>query len=147
MTVLEIGLLYGGLPVFRKDYHKLVKNRDMDPVLRSGLLSAINTMLKETFTDSVEEFKLRNYAICVKSVDLESASLSLYAICDKNTKTKHVRSALDKLASLALDNLAGFSVLSAMDPDFFKDFDKAISKEMRDLKLKPEERATRLFLR
>ncbi|MFW9998363.1 MAG: hypothetical protein ACFFD4_40370 [Candidatus Odinarchaeota archaeon] len=146
MTVLEVGLLYGGLPVLQKDFHELVKGKDLDPVIRSGLLSAINTMASDFFGDSIEEYKMKGYTICLKPVELQGkTTLNLYAIIDRTSKASDVHNALKRLASKAPVALKGFSTMSTVNPRFFKKFEKEIDEVMRDMKLKPEQRADKLF--
>ncbi|MHA2296161.1 MAG: hypothetical protein ACXAEU_15895 [Candidatus Hodarchaeales archaeon] len=145
MTVLEVGLISEGLPVIKRDYQKL-SGVQVDPVIKSGLFSAINAFTREVFGDTTEELKLKKFVICIKQVEMSEGSLFLYAIADKSTKTKPVTIALEKLSqTIAVlvkeENLR----LSSVDPSSYDPIGERIDEEMKDLRLKPADRAKKLF--
>ncbi|MHA1167598.1 MAG: hypothetical protein ACTSP4_07760 [Candidatus Hodarchaeales archaeon] len=144
MAVLEVGLIAEGLPVIKRDYQELA-GVSVDPVIKSGLFSAINAFTREVFGDSTEELKLKKYIICIKPVELTNGAFFLYAIVDKSTKTKAVTSALDRISTHIAVQIEKNDITGTINPDKFIIFHKMIDEEMRDLRLRPADRAKKLF--
>ena len=146
MAVLEVGVNHEGLPIFKHDYHLEVKG---DATLRSGLFSAIQSFAREAFGDETEELRLKNLIICLKSFTLpDGKDVSLYAVADKDTRSiDPVRNSLIKVGEKILIMMEETSfTLSTIEPDknaikispIFED-------EFKDLRMRPAERARRLF--
>jgi len=140
MAVVEVGIIMDGLPVFRIDYHQEVKG---DPALRSGMFSAIQSFAKEAFGDETEELRLRNLTILMETVSIAGRDAVIFAVAGKGTKNINpVRSALKKVANkLILMN----TQINTLMPDK-NEFIRPIMEEFfSDLRLRPAERAKRLF--
>ncbi len=144
MAVLEVGLIAEGLPVVKRDYQELA-GVSVDPVIKSGLFSAINAFTREVFGDSTEELKLKRFVICIKPVELTNGSFFLYAIVDRTTKTKAVTNALDRISTYIAVKIEVSDFSGPINPNKFAIFHKKIDDEMKDLRLRPADRAKKLF--
>ncbi|MFW9995321.1 MAG: hypothetical protein ACFFD4_25010 [Candidatus Odinarchaeota archaeon] len=145
MTVLEVGLISEGLPVIKRDYQELAGVK-VDPVIKSGLFSAINAFTREVFGDSTEELKLKKFVISIRPVEMGEGSLFLYAISDKASKSKPVADALEKLSlKIAVAIKESSLRVNSVDPSSFESFALVIDEEMKDLRLRPADRAKKLF--
>lgn len=143
MAVLEVGVILEGLPVFRADYHAEVKG---DATLRSGLFSAIQSFAKEAFGDETEELRLKNLTICLKTITLPyEVDIALYAVADKDTRALDpVRNALIKVGEKIVE-LCADQKLSTMEPAKNAHLRPVFDGEFKDLRMRPAERARRLF--
>ena len=147
MAVLEVGIIHEGLPIFKRDYHLEVKG---DATLRSGLFSAIQSFAKEAFGDETEELRLKNLIICLKTVSLpDGKDVALYAVSDKDTRSiDPVRNALVRVGNTIIEkmNEEGQKVeISTIEPEKNEILSPIFENEFKDLRMKPAERAKRLF--
>ncbi len=144
MAVLEVGIIYEGLPVFKIDFHFEVKG---DATLRSGLFSAIQSFAKEAFGDETEELRLKNLTICLKTIQLhDGRDIALYAVADKDSHNiDPIKNSLLKIGEIIKKMVADGSLLSTIEPNKNNVFKPAFENEFKDLRMKPAERAKRLF--
>ena len=145
MAVLEVGMIHEGLPIFKIDFHLEVKG---DATLRSGLFSAIQSFAKEAFGDETEELRLKNLTICLKTVHLDDGrDIALYAVADKDSHNiDPIKNSLmktgEQIRKMIVD---GQHKLSTIEPDKNDVFKPAFENEFKDLRMRPAERAKRLF--
>ena len=140
LTVIEVGIILHGLPIFRADYHAEVKG---DPALRSGMFSAIQSFAKEAFGDETEELRLKNLTICFITINIAGNEAVVFAVAGKATKNVGpVRSALNKVASKLLAIDAQFNTLQPEKNEFVRPI---FEEYFADLRMRPAERAKRLF--
>ena len=145
MAVLEVGLIHEGLPIFKIDFHLEVKG---DATLRSGLFSAIQSFAKEAFGDETEELRLKNLTICLKTVHLDDGrDIALYAVADKDSHNiDPIKNSLIKAGEQIRKMLTdGQHKLSTIEPDKNDVFKPVFENEFKDLRMRPAERAKRLF--
>lgn len=144
MAVLEVGMIHEGLPIFKIDFHLEVKG---DATLRSGLFSAIQSFAKEAFGDETEELRLKNLTICLKTVTLhDGKELALYAVADKDSHNiDPIKNSLLKTGDQIKKMVADGTPLSTIEPDKNEVFKPAFENEFKDLRMRPAERAKRLF--
>ena len=146
MAVLEVGVIHEGLPIFKHDYHLEVKG---DATLRSGLFSAIQSFAKEAFGDETEELRLKNLIICLKTFNLpDGKDIALYAVADKDTRSiDPVRNSLTRVGEKLVVEMSKSSIsLSTIEPSKNSDILSPIfENEFKDLRMRPAERARRLF--
>jgi len=67
MAVIEAGLIVNGMPIIRSVYYPYEK--EVDPFIRTGLFTAIQTFAATAFDDEAEEMKLKRYSIIIKDLD------------------------------------------------------------------------------
>ncbi len=141
MAVIEAGAIINGLPIFQVDYQKEAGKLG-DATLRSGLFSAIQSFAKDAFSDQMDELRLKNLTIAIKTVETKQP-VALYAVADKETRSiDSVRDALEKIASLIEQDNKELDTMEPARNDHLREyFDKAF----KDLKMRPSERARRLF--
>lgn len=147
MAVLEVGVIHEGLPIYKHDYHQEVKG---DATLRSGLFSAIQSFAREAFGEETEELRLKNLIICLKSFKLpDGKEVSLYAVADKETRSiDPVKNSLQKAGEKICDlmnNDPEKMKLSTIEPGKNLFLESVFENEFKDLRLRPAERARRLF--
>ena len=145
MAVIEVGIIVDGLPVFQIDYH-IEANHDAklaDPALRSGLFSAIQSFAQDAFSDDLDELRLKNITITIKTGNIQGQGLALYAVADKDTRSMDsVRDALSKVSNRVVADGRFLDTLQPAKNLYLRDY---FDKEFRDLRMKPAERARRLF--
>lgn len=140
MVVLEVGMILYGLPVFRADYHQEVKG---DPTLRSGMFAAIQTFAKEAFGAETEELILKNLSIYMVSNIIEGIEITLYAVCDKQTKSIDVvRKALKIVGSNLMKINKPIDSMNIEKNEFLRPI---FEKEFKNLRTRPSERIKDLF--
>ncbi len=140
MVVLEVGVIFNGLPVFRVDYHQEVKG---DPTLRSGMFTALQLFAKEAFADDTEELRLKNFVICVIPITDKGTDFILYAVSNKETKsTDTVRSALKKVDKKLMDIEKEIDTADTDENTFLLPI---FGDVFKDLRLKKLDRAKKLF--
>lgn len=144
MAVLEVGIIHEGLPVFKIDFHMEVKG---DATLRSGLFSAIQSFAKEAFGDETEELRLKNLTICLKTVTLsDGRDIALYAVADKDSHNiDPIKNSLIKTGDQIKQMITDGSFLSTIEPAKNDVFRSIFENEFKDLRMRPAERAKRLF--
>jgi hypothetical protein len=142
VAVIEVGAILDGLPVFRIDFHQEVKG---DAALRSGLFSAIQSFAKEAFGDETEELRLKNLTICMKTVNVEGRDVALYAVADRDTRSiDPVRSALQKIGTKLIE-IGQKQKINTLEPNKNAFLRPIFDEYFKDLRMRPEERARRLF--
>ena len=84
MAVIEAGLIVNGMPIIRSVYYP--DERELDPFIRTSLLTAIQTFAAKAFNDEAEEMKLKRYSILIKDLDPgTNEHLLLYSVAEKGT--------------------------------------------------------------
>jgi hypothetical protein len=142
VAVIEVGVIIDGLPVFQIDFHKEAGKMG-DITLRSGLFSAIQSFAQDAFSDEMDELRLKNLTISIKTANIMNQNLALYAVADKDTRS--IDSVRDALTKVIIRMQADNQRLSTLEPkknDYLRDY---FEKEFKDLKMRPAERARRLF--
>ncbi|MFW9779198.1 MAG: hypothetical protein ACFFE8_10125 [Candidatus Heimdallarchaeota archaeon] len=144
MAVYEVGVISrAGLPVIHIDFRPGVSG---DPIMTAGFLTALQQFVKTAFSDDIRDFTLEKFSIYFAKTELMSEEeCSVYVICERKKGEKAIQ---DRLANILRRVRESFFSLD--DPDIgnseaameFKDF---IKKEFEDLKLRPAERAKKLF--
>ena len=144
MAVLEVGIIHEGLPIFKIDFHFEVKG---DATLRSGLFSAIQSFAKEAFGDETEELRLKNLTICLKTIQLhDGRDIALYAVADKDSHNiDPIKNSLMKAGEHIKRMIADGTPISTIEPDKNEVFKDTFENEFKDLRMRPAERAKRLF--
>ncbi|HMF33184.1 MAG TPA: hypothetical protein VKK79_17295 [Candidatus Lokiarchaeia archaeon] len=148
MAILEAGLNYEGMTLVSQKYYDT--EIEFDDRLRSGLLSAISSFAKEAFQDTIESFSLSKFEIiCIRrSINVPGnkieSNLLAYAITDKDTNLKIVKSFLGKIVDAFLNR---FSVrdIGGGDMEKFEGFKDRIDQIFSDLRLKTEDRFKSIF--
>ncbi|TFF88715.1 MAG: hypothetical protein EU549_02480, partial [Promethearchaeota archaeon] len=96
MVIYELGLTRAGIPLVSKQYYE-EHNMSVDPVLRSGFLSALNSFAEQAFSDEIESFTMKNFRIVLLSFTKKDHSITSYCIGDKNLNLKVTKKALTKI--------------------------------------------------
>ena len=80
MTVLEAGVMFGGIPIVKINYYD---DKATDSLLTAGLLEAIQAFAVEIFDDETETFKMKRYSIFLHKNTLKDKQVvTVYSICD-----------------------------------------------------------------
>ncbi|NPE09716.1 MAG: hypothetical protein GNW80_15645, partial [Asgard group archaeon] len=142
MAVIEAGLIVNGMPIIRSVYYP--DEKEVDPFIRTGLFTAIQTFASKAFDDEAEEMKLKRYSLIIKDLDPGSnEQLLLYSVAEKGTDVSEVKKRLANLEKkLDLDRVILDSPVMTSE---LKQIKKMIDKELKDLCLKPADRAKGVF--
>jgi hypothetical protein len=124
----------------------------LDPNLRAGFLTALESFTSEVFGDdinviSLASFKLVCYCEMIKlPTDEENNKQPLlsYAIIEKATDASVVKHQLNQIISYFLNRYPLNDIFSKK-PKYFKEFESRINEVLGDLKLKTEDRFRSLF--
>ena len=97
-TVFEVGLLFNGLSVIRRQYLKST-DLSVSPILVGELLSVIQDFSLSTQGNIIPQvLQMEDFITCLHKfkVGMEPKSFLLYVICQASTQT--IRSTLEELA-------------------------------------------------
>jgi hypothetical protein len=151
MAILEIGINLGTRNLLNRKYYDSDTGVGLDPQLRAGFLSALESFTSEVFGDdinvvSLASFKLVCYCelISLPSDEANTQPLLSYAIIEKETETDIVKKQLLKINSHFLNRYSLNDIFSKKDK-FFRNFETRIDEILGDLKLKTEDRFRSIF--
>ncbi len=151
MAILEVGINLGMRNLVEIKYYSSSDNL-LDPNLRAGFLTALESFTTEVFGDdisiiSLASFKLVCYCemIQLPNDDVENKQpLLSYAIIEKGTDASIVKDQLNQILSYFLNRYPLNDIFSKK-PKYFKQFESRINETLGDLKLKTEDRFRSLF--
>ena len=151
MAILEVGINIGMKSLIEIKYY-LSSDNILDPNLRAGFLTALESFTSEVFGDdinviSLASFKLVCYCemIQMPSNDVENTQpLLSFAIIEKGTEVPVVKEQLNEIVTYFLNRYSLNDIFSKK-PKYFKDFETRINEILGDLKLKTEDRFRSIF--
>lgn len=151
MAILELGINVGIRNLLNKKYYDSGTGVGLDPELRAGFLSALESFTSEVFGDdinviSLASFKLVCYCDLISLPNDESNKQPLisFAITEKNTDSGVVKKHLSEINSYFLNRYSLNDIFSKKEK-FFKKFEGRIDEIIGDLKLKTEDRFRSIF--
>ena len=150
MAILEVGINLGVHNLIEIKYYSSSDNL-LDPNLRAGFLSALESFTNEVFGDdinvvSLASFKLVCYCdlVALPNDPSNNQPLLSYAIIEKETDAEIVKKLLSQLNSHFLNRYSLNDIFSKKDK-YFKKFADRINEILGDLKLKTEDRFRSIF--
>ncbi|MFX1492723.1 MAG: hypothetical protein ACFFBZ_00415 [Promethearchaeota archaeon] len=150
MAILEVGINLGIRNLIEIKYYSSSDNL-LDPNLRAGFLSALESFTHEVFGDdinvvSLASFKLVCYCdlVALPNDPSNSQPLLSYAIIEKETDAEIVKKLLSQLNSHFLNRYSLNDIFSKKDK-YFKNFVDRINEILGDLRLKTEDRFRSIF--
>lgn len=150
MAILEVGINLGVRNLIEIKYYSSSDNL-LDPNLRAGFLSALESFTNEVFGDdinvvSLASFKLVCYCdlVALPNDPSNSQPLLSYAIIEKETDAEIVKKLLSQLNSHFLNRYSLNDIFSKKDK-YFKTFADRINAILGDLRLKTEDRFRSIF--
>ncbi|HUT80660.1 MAG TPA: hypothetical protein VMZ29_05590 [Candidatus Bathyarchaeia archaeon] len=142
MAILEAGLIVNGLPLVRSVYYS--DESGVDPIIKTSLVTAIQSFASEAFNDRGEEIKLKKISILLSDLDPGSKEpLLLYCIVEKGTDISEVKRRLAKIEK-KIELIRMMVDTPVMTNELIK-VKKTIDKELKELILKPADRAKNIF--
>jgi hypothetical protein len=146
MAILELGINLGIRNILNKRYYDSDTGVGLDPKLRAGFLSALESFTTEVFGDdinviSLASFKLVCYCELISLPNDESNKQPLisFAITEKETDSEIIKKHLEKISSHFLNRYSLNDIFSKKEK-FFKKFESRVDDIIGDLKLKTEDR-------
>ena len=146
MAILELGINLGIRNILNIRYYDSDTGVGLDPELRAGFLSALESFTTEVFGDdinviSLASFKLVCYCELISLPNDESNKQPLisFAITEKETDSGIVKRHLEEIESHFLNRYSLNDIFSKKEK-FFKKFESRINDIIGDLKLKTEDR-------
>ncbi len=151
MAILEVGINIGMKNLIEIKYYSS-QNPVLDPNLRAGFLTALESFTTEVFGDDINVISLASFKlVCYcEMVDLpgnnteNTQPLLSFAIIEKETDANIVKHYLNDLVSYFLNRYSLNDIFSKK-PKYFKKFEKRINDILGDLKLKTEDRFRSIF--
>ena len=150
MAILEVGINLGVHNLIEIKYYSSSDNL-LDPNLRAGFLSALESFTNEVFGDdinvvSLASFKLVCYCdlVALPNDPSNNQPLLSYAIIEKETDAEIVKKLLSQLNSYFLNRYSLNDIFSKKDK-YFKKFADRINEILGDLRLKTEDRFRSIF--
>ena len=150
MAILEVGINLGVRNLIEIKYYSSSNNL-LDPNLRAGFLSALESFTHEVFGDdinviSLASFKLVCYCdlVALPNDPSNSQPLLSYAIIEKETDAEIVKKLLSKLNSHFLNRYSLNDIFSKKEK-YFKKFADRLNEILGDLRLKTEDRFRSIF--
>ena len=150
MAVLEVGINIGNRNILEILYY--TSSDVLDPNLRAGFLSALESFTTEVFGDdinvvSLASFKLVCYCemIALPGEDKDNTQpLIAYAIIEKETESEIVKRLLEEIIQNFLNQYSFINIFKKKGK-FFRKFESKINDILGDLKMKTEDRFKSLF--
>ncbi len=146
MAILELGINLGIRNILNKRYYDSDTGVGLDPELRAGFLSALESFTSEVFGDdinviSLASFKLVCYCELISLPNDESNKQPLisFAITEKETDSEIIKRHLGEISSHFLNRYSLNDIFSKKEK-FFKKFESRVDDIIGDLKLKTEDR-------
>ncbi|MHA2226599.1 MAG: hypothetical protein ACXAC8_15420 [Candidatus Hodarchaeales archaeon] len=144
MVVYEVGIISSaGLPVFHIDLRPGVSG---DPLMTAGFLTALQQFVNSTFSDETQSFAMKKFVIYVSQITLLKEQASVYVISERGKNQKAIQ---DKIKTVSKKVIEVFPSLTdcfdVMETLQGKEIIEFMKKEFADLRIKPEERARKLF--
>ena len=151
MAILEIGINLGVRNIVNKKYYDSDTGVGLDPELRAGFLSALESFTSEVFGDdihviSLSSFKLVCYCdlIALPNDETNKQPLISFAITQKETDSEVVKKHLEEV-SLHFLNRYSLNDIFTKKQKFFNKFEGRINDIIGDLRLKTEDRFRSIF--
>ena len=148
MAVLECGINLGNRNLVEIKYYG--SSDVLDPNLRAGFLSALESFTTEVFGDdinvvSLASFKLVCYCEMIAMPgDENKQALLNYAIIEKETDAELVKKLLKKIHEYFLNRFSTHDIFSKK-PKYFRKFDERINQILGDIRMKTEDRFKSIF--
>ncbi|MFX1378404.1 MAG: hypothetical protein ACFFA4_04870 [Promethearchaeota archaeon] len=151
MAVLEVGINLGMRNLVEIKYYSS-SDDVLDPNLRAGFLTALESFTSEVFGDDINVISLASFKlVCYcEMVNLPTEDennkqpLLSYAIIEKATDSSVVKRQLNQIITYFLNRYPLNDIFSKK-PKYFKEFETRINEVLGDLKLKTEDRFRSLF--
>ena len=151
MAILEVGINLGMRNLVEIKYYKSSDNV-LDPNLRAGFLTALESFTSEVFGDDINVISLASFKlVCfcemirLPTDDANNKQpLLSYAIIEKGTDASIVKEQLNKIISYFINRYSLNDIFSKK-PKYFRQFESRINEILGDLKLKTEDRFRSLF--
>ncbi len=151
MAILELGINLGIRNILNKKYYDSDTGVGLDPGLRAGFLSALESFTSEVFGDdinviSLASFKLVCYCelISLPNDETNQQPLISFAITEKETDSEVVKKHLKEINSHFL-NRYSLNDIFTKKAKRFKKFEERVDNIIGDLKLKTEDRFRSIF--
>jgi len=151
MAILELGINLGIRNILNIRYYDSDTGVGLDPELRAGFLSALESFTSEVFGDdinviSLASFKLVCYCELISLPNDESNKQPLisFAITEKETDSGIVKRHLEEIKSHFLNRYSLNDIFSKKEK-FFRKFESRVDDIIGDLKLKTEDRFRSIF--
>ena len=153
MAVLELGISLGSRNLIDVKYYSS-SDDVLNPNLRSGFLSALESFTTEVFGDDIHVVSLASYKLVCYTEVIESPDsnennlikepLLIYAIIEKETDAQVVKDHLRQICLYFLNRYSRNDLFSKKDK-YFRKFQERIDEVLGDLKLKTEDRFRSIF--
>lgn len=151
MAILEVGINIGMKNLVEIKYYSS-SDDVLDPNLRAGFLTALESFTSEVFGDdinviSLASFKLVCYCEMIQIPGDEAENMQpllSFAIIEKGTEVPVVKEQLNEIITYFLNRYSLNDIFSKK-PKYFKDFESRINEILGDLKLKTEDRFRSIF--
>ncbi len=151
MAILELGINLGVRNILNKKYYDSDTGVGLDPELRAGFLSALESFTSEVFGDdinviSLASFKLVCYCdlVALPNDETNKQPLISFAITEKKTESEVVKKHLKEINSRFLNRYSLNDIFTKKEK-FFKEFEERVDNIIGDLRLKTEDRFRSIF--
>ena len=150
MAILECGINIGNRNLIEVRYY--ASSDVLDPNLRAGFLSALESFTTEVFSDSINVVSLASFKlvcfcemVALPGEDRDNTQpLLAYAIIEKETESEVVKGLLNEIIMTFTNRYSVLDIFGKKSK-YFRKFDIRISNILGDLKMKTEDRFKSLF--
>ncbi|MFX1365595.1 MAG: hypothetical protein ACFFCE_06490 [Promethearchaeota archaeon] len=151
MVVVEVGVNLGEKNLVDIKYH-LSSDKILDPNVRARFLAGLKDFITEVFDDEINVISLKDFEIIchyamiqfLDKPDSKPQPLLLFAISERGTNRKLVKSRLEELLSQFL-RMYSLKDIFFKDPKYFKAFVPHMNDILGDLRLNIEDRIKSIF--
>lgn len=150
MAVLEVGVNLGNRNLIEIKYYG--SDNALDPNLRAGFLSALESFTTEVFGDDINVVSLASFKlVCFCEMiqlpgddETNKQPLLSFGIIEKETDTALVKTLLKKISTYFQNRYSTHDIF-AKKPKYFKKFEDRITEILGDLAKKTEDRFRSIF--
>ncbi|MHA2244131.1 MAG: hypothetical protein ACXADY_04125 [Candidatus Hodarchaeales archaeon] len=143
MVVFEVGVISSaGLPVIHVDLRPEVTG---DPLMTAGFLTALQQFVNSTFSDETQSFSMKKFAIFFSKIELLKEDASVYVICERKKGNQIIQEKIKVLTKRLVETFTALDQPDLSETPQAKELTDFIRHEFKDLIMKPEERARKLF--
>jgi len=145
MAVIEIGVIFNGVPIYVNTFNQEKDEKDDSAIiLKSALLSAIQSTIQMLYGEESKEFKFKKYRILLEFIK-DNHNAIIYAVADLDSKIVFpIKEMLKELCSEVnelsyqkkinqFDKKKNFKILDPIATNLFSDLKKSALDRLNEL--------------
>lgn len=117
-----------------------------DPIMTAGFLTALQQFVKSAFSDDIRNFHLERFAIYfAKTTLMSEEDCSVYVVGERKKGEKVIQERLTNILKKVRESFYSLDDPDIGSTEMAQEFKVFLRKQFDDLKMRPAERAKKLF--